>query len=141
MGHALLAGLAYFALVFVAGFALGTLRAFVLTPALGHVGAVLVELPVIIAIAAITARWLVRRLAVPPALGPRAAMGALAFGLLMLAELGLSVFLFGRTPSEHWATYTTLPAQLGLVGQVAFALLPLFVARGPKPSRTGDPLR
>ncbi|WP_052341072.1 hypothetical protein [Salinarimonas rosea] len=141
MGRALIAGLAYFALVFAAGVVLGTLRAFVLTPAFGHVGAVIVELPVILAIAAIAARRLVRRFAVPPALGPRAAMGTLAFGLLILAELGLSVALFGRTPGAHWATYTTLPAQLGLAGQVAFALLPLFVARGPIPSRTGDPLR
>lgn len=130
MGRALLAGLAYFAIVFAAGFALGTLRAFLLTPALGHLGAVIVELPVILAISAITARWLVRRLALPPALAPRAAMGALAFALLMAAELGLSVLLFGRTPGEHWATYGQLPAQLGLLGQVVYGLLPVFVARG-----------
>jgi hypothetical protein len=135
MGRALLAGLAYFGLVFVAGFALGTLRALVLTPALGHVGAVVLELPVIIAISAIAARWLVRRLAVPPAIGPRAAMGALAFALLMAAELGLSVLLFGRTPAEHWATYERLGSQLGLIGQVVYGLLPVYVARGPPTGR------
>ena len=79
---------------------------------------------------AIVARRLVLRFALPPALGPRAAMGALAFSLLMAAELGLSVFLFGRTPAEHWASYRELPAQLGLVGQVVYGLLPLFVGRG-----------
>ncbi|WP_349369667.1 hypothetical protein [Salinarimonas sp.] len=135
MGRALLAGLAYFAIVFAAGFALGVFRAFLLTPALGHLGAVIVELPVIIAISAIAARWLVRRLAVPPALGARAAMGALAFALLMVAELGLSIALFGRTPGEHWATYGQLPAQLGLLGQVVYGLLPLFVARRPPTGR------
>jgi hypothetical protein len=135
MGRALLAGLAYFALVFAAGFALGVLRAFLLTPALGHLGAVIVELPVILAISAVAARRLVRRFAVPPALGARAAMGALAFALLMAAELALSVMLFGRTPGEHWASYRQLPAQLGLLGQVVYGLLPLFVARKPPTGR------
>jgi len=135
MGRALVAGLAYFALVFAAGFVLGVLRAFLLTPALGHLGAVLVELPVIVALSAIVARGLVRRFAVPPALGARAAMGALAFALLMAAELALSVLLFGRTPEEHWATYRELPAQLGLMGQVVYGLLPLFVARRPPAGR------
>ncbi|WP_372424017.1 hypothetical protein [Salinarimonas chemoclinalis] len=130
MGRALRAGCVYFGLVFVAGFALGTVRAFWLTPALGHVGAVVVELPVIIAISAIAARWSVRRLAVPGGVAPRAAMGTLAFALLMAAELALSVFLFDRTPAEHWDTYGRLAAQLGLVGQVVYGLLPLFVARG-----------
>ncbi|MGP9821090.1 hypothetical protein ACTZWW_13830 [Salinarimonas sp. NSM] len=130
MGRALLAGCVYFALVFAAGFVLGVVRAFLLTPALGHVGAVVVELPVIIAISALVARWCVRRFAVPGALAARAAMGALAFALLMAAELALSVFLFGRTPAEHWAAYGRLAAQLGLVGQVVYGLLPVFVARG-----------
>ena len=79
---------------------------------MGHLGAVLVELPVIVALSAIVARGLVRRFAVPPALGARRRMGALAFALLMAAELALSVLLFGRTPEEHWATYRELPAQL-----------------------------
>ncbi|GGK32768.1 hypothetical protein [Salinarimonas ramus] len=129
MGRALLAGCAYFALVFAAGFALGVVRSLFLAPALGHVGAVLVELPVILAVAWLAARWTVRRLAVPSALGMRAAMGALAFALLMVAELTLSVHLLGRTPGQHWAAYATLPAQLGLAGQVAFAAMPLAVRR------------
>lgn len=137
MGRAALAGTAYFGLVFAAGFVLGVARAFLLTPALGHVGAVVVELPIILAISALTARWLVRRLAVPPGLGARALMGGLAFALLMAAEFGLSTLLFGRTPAEHWASYGRPAAQLGLVGQVVYGLLPLFVARGPRARSDG----
>ena len=51
-------------------------------------------------------------------------MGASAFMMLMLAELGLSVVAFSRSASEHFATYGTLGGQIGPAGQVAFGLFP-----------------
>lgn len=48
-----LAGLAYFTLVFAAGFALGTARVLVLLPGVGETTAVLLELPLIL-----TVSWL-----------------------------------------------------------------------------------
>ena len=68
--------------------------------------------------------WLVRRFAVPPRTAERLAIGALAFGLLMLGELAVSVFGFGRTAAEHLATYQTVGAQLGLAAQLVFAVFP-----------------
>jgi hypothetical protein len=44
----------------------------------------------------------------------------------MLAELGVSVFAFGRTPAEHLATYHSAGALLGLAAQIIFAAIPLF---------------
>lgn len=117
-------GLIYFVAVFAVGFGLGTLRTLVLTPVLGEVGAVLVELPVIL-----TAAWVIcgrllrgRRLTAPKA----ATMGATAFMLLMLGEAALSLCLAGRTPADHLALYAE-PAQLiGLAGQLVFAAFPLL---------------
>jgi hypothetical protein len=119
------AGLAYFAIVFAAGFALGTLRVLILMPRLGNpVAAILLELPIMLAISWWSSRWLIARFEVPASLGASLAMGGIAFTTLMIAELGVSVFGFGRTLAAHLEQYRQLPALLGLVGQVAFAVIP-----------------
>ncbi|MCB1313134.1 MAG: hypothetical protein KDK29_15235, partial [Sedimentitalea sp.] len=86
---ALRAGALYMALVFPAAVLLGVLRVVVLTPALGPLRAVALELPLVLALAWIVARRLLRARPAPP--GARLAMGAVAFCLLMLAELALAV--------------------------------------------------
>jgi hypothetical protein len=53
-------------------------------------------------------------------------MGIVAFILLMLAELGVSVLLFGRTLAEHLGTYHSVSALSGLTAQMAFAAMPLL---------------
>jgi hypothetical protein len=122
--RAALAGLSYFALVFAAGFVLGVVRVLVLLPRSNETVAVLIELPIILAISWAVCRWLVARFRVRGAIPVRLAMGGLAFGLLMLAETGLSVLGFGRSLAEHLAHYRSLPALLGLLGQLAFAAFP-----------------
>ena len=123
----LLTGTVYVAAVFAAGFVLGVLRTLVLVPLLGELGAVLVELPVILTIAWLVCTRILRRwpLSPPAAL----AMGAIAFLLLMLAEAGLSTLLAGRSLAEHLSLYANLPNQVGLAGQLAFAVFPWMQAR------------
>ncbi|OGA99383.1 MAG: hypothetical protein A3E25_06855 [Burkholderiales bacterium RIFCSPHIGHO2_12_FULL_69_20] len=127
MMRTLLTGTAYFAAVFAAGFVLGVLRTLVLVSLLGELAAVLVELPLILAIAWLVCTRLLRRwpLSPPSAQG----MGAVAFLLLMGAEAGLSTLLAGRSLAEHLALYAQLPHQVGLAGQLAFALFPWIQAR------------
>ena len=125
MRAAVVAGVAYFAIVFSIGFALGTARTLLIAPRLGEVGAVLLETPAMLAASWICARWSVRRFRAPPAVGTRAVMGAVAFGLLMAAELGVSVLAFGRSPSEHFALYRTPAGAIGLGAQLVFGLIPL----------------
>ncbi|MEY2882672.1 MAG: hypothetical protein RL490_396 [Pseudomonadota bacterium] len=124
MTRALRAGLLYFASVFAIGFALGTLRVLVIIPRIGETAAVLLEVPVMLALAWPICGRLLRRFAVPAGVAP-AVMGGTAFSVLMLAEWGLAVTLFGQSSGQHWALYRTLPGQIGLVGQILFALLPL----------------
>ena len=127
MKRILLCGIAYVASVFAAGFVLGVLRTLVLAPLLGELTAVLMELPVILSIAWLVCTRILRRwpLSPPAAFG----MGATAFLLLMGAEAGLSTLLAGRSLAEHMALYAQLPHQLGLAGQLAFALFPWMQAR------------
>jgi hypothetical protein len=127
MMRPLFTGTAYVAAVFAAGFVLGVLRTLILVPLLGELAAVLVELPVIVTIAWLVCTRILRRwpLSPPSALG----MGAVAFLLLMGAEAGLSTLLAGRSLAEHLALYSELPQQVGLAGQLAFALFPWIQAR------------
>lgn len=130
MTVALKAACAYAAIVFAIGFALGTLRVLFVAPGLGEAGAVLVELPVMLAVSWIACGRIVGRYRVPGRPGTRLMMGGVAFLLLMLAELGVSVFAFGRTVAEHFDTYASPVAALGLAAQIAFALFPLLHLRG-----------
>jgi hypothetical protein len=128
MPEALRAGAVYFAIVFAVGFVLGTIRALVVVPRFGETNAVLIELPVMLALSWIVCASLVRRFAVPPRVAARAMMGGVAFALLMIAEACVSMFGFGRTLAEHLSVYQTAGAQLGLAAQVAFALFPVLQA-------------
>jgi hypothetical protein len=117
------AALAYWAGVFALGFVLGTLRTLWLTPLLGDLAAVAAELPVILAA---SWWWSVRvlRRHPQPTRGAALAMGALAFALLMGAELALGMALGGLSASAWLASLGSPAGALGLAGQVAFAAIP-----------------
>lgn len=120
------AAVAYFAPVFAGGFLLGALRVTFTAPRWGPFAATLLELPPMLLLSWLVCRWAVRRFAVPARPASRLAMGGIAFALLMAAELGLGVFGFGETPAAHWARYAEPASQLGLAGQLGFALMPLL---------------
>jgi hypothetical protein len=131
------AGATYFAVVFAAGFALGTVRVLLLVPPLGEVVAGLIELPVMLGISWIACAKVVARFQVPSRVVPRLAMGAVAFGLLMLAEVMLSVALFGRPMNDFVQGLTTLHGMIGLGGQVLFGLMPVVLDRTSTPKSCG----
>lgn len=120
--HALI----YLAAIFALGFVLGTIRTLWLAPALGHLAAVALELPVMLG----ASWWLARRLAARRPLPSRSAAllaGLIAFVLLLALELALGVALFGQSAQEWGAALATPPGALGLAGQVLFGLLPALV--------------
>ncbi|MCA3261057.1 MAG: hypothetical protein ING44_03880 [Telmatospirillum sp.] len=122
------AGFVYFGIVYAAGFALGTLRVLVVAPTLGEFAAVLVELPIMLALSWIACGFVLRRLAVPPA--ARATMAATSLVLLVLAEIGTGVVAFGQTLDAVLARMIAPGNWLGLAGQLFFAALPLLRQRG-----------
>jgi hypothetical protein len=119
------AGFFYFLSVFGLGFVLGTVRTLVLVPLVGHLIAVLVELPLILSAAWLICARLTTRWAVPAELAPRAAMGILAFGLLMTAECMLSLWLFGNSLDLQLAQLQTSHGMAGFAGQFLFATFPI----------------
>ena len=90
------ARLAYFGAVFVVGFMFGAIRVLVLVPRLGEIASVLLETPVILAVSWLVSGWTTQNFRVTSAVSRRLLMGIVAFGLLMLAEMGVSVFAFGK---------------------------------------------
>jgi len=124
--QAVKAGVTYFAIVFAAGFALGTLRVLLLIPQVGELPAVLLELPLMLGISWLASAKLIARFQVPPRIPARATMGAVAFTLLMLAELTLSLTLFGSSLNDFTRSLTTPQGIIGLAGQTLFALMPVI---------------
>ncbi len=121
------AGFVYFAIVYAAGFALGTLRVLAVAPALGDFAATLVELPIMLAVSWFACGLVLRRLFVPQA--ARLAMAATSLALLLLAELATGVFAFGLTPAGAAARMFATANWLGLAGQLLFAAFPLLRER------------
>lgn len=92
MSSELRAALVYVLLAFALGFVLGPLRELLLAPALGRVGALLVELPVLLAACWWLAPRVMRR--VPPGVG-RLRAGFAALALLLFLEFTLGMVLRG----------------------------------------------
>lgn len=122
-------GVFYFAIVFGAGFVLGTIRTLWIVPRVGTRMAELAEAPVMLVLSVFAAGWVVRMLAVPPNWSVRLGMGCIALGLMLLAEFTLVLWLRGMSLREYLAdrdpvSGTVYYALLGL-----FALMPLLIAR------------
>jgi hypothetical protein len=133
---AIKAGLCYFALTFGAGFLLGPLRILLLVPRVGARAAELAELPVMIVVMWLAARWTIRRFHVPSSTASRLAMGVLAFTLLLAAEFLLVLPLRGLTLEQYFATRDPVSGVAYYASLVLLALMPL-IASGP--SRTSLP--
>jgi len=123
------AGALYFALVFGSGFLLGAFRVLVVVPRLGARAAELIEAPIMLAVTFFAARWVVRRLAVPPVWTRRLGMGVAALALLLAAEFSVMLGLRGLSLREYFASLDPVAGTVYYVLLGVFALMPLFVVR------------
>ena len=120
----------YFALVFGAGFVLGTIRTLWVVPSVGMRKAELMEEPLMLVITFLAARWVVRRLALPPRPLTRLGMGFVGLGLLVAAELGFVLWLRGMTIREYVASRDPVAGTVYLVMLGVFAVMPLLLTGG-----------
>lgn len=129
------AGLAYFALVFGAGFVMGVLRVTVLVPRLGERTAELSEMPLMFVVIVVAARFVVRRFDLPPSTPARLGTGLLALVLLLAAELVLAVALQQRSLAEYVASRDRVSGSVYLAMLAVFAVMPAVVRQ---PTRTPE---
>jgi len=129
MMRELKAGTAYFLWVFAAGFALGVLRELWLAPWLGTRTAELAEMPVMLAVVVLAARWTVRRFHLTPAWPGRLAAGVIAVGWLLLAEVALVVGLRGLTLADYLAGRDPVAGMAYVVSLLLMVFMPWLVRR------------
>lgn len=122
------AALVYFALVFGAGFVLGPIRVVWLVPALGVRTAELLEMPVMLVVVVVAARWVVRRFAATEA-RTTCAIGGLALLALLAAEFGLAFALQGLGPLESVRSRDPVSGAAFAGMLLLFAAMPTVVRR------------
>lgn len=123
------AGILYFTLVFGAGFVLGPIRVFWVVPRVGVRIAELMEAPFMLAVIIVAARWLVRRLAIPPTTSARLRMGFIALGLLLAAEIAMGYLLWGLSITELITTRDPVSGSVFCALLGMFTVMPLLAAR------------
>jgi hypothetical protein len=138
--RSLMAGAAYFLIVFAFAFALGVLRITFVVPAIGVVLATLVELPFTLAASWVTCAWLGRHWRIS-SMAEAGIMGASAFVFLMSAESAGAILIFGRTLRDHVGSYGTVAGALGLAGQIAFGFVPVSQRLWRKAATAADKAR
>jgi hypothetical protein len=119
--------LAYFGLVFSAGFVLGPIRILWLVPKVGVRAAELIEVPIMIAVTVLAARWIVRRFHVPFSLGVRISIGLIALCFMVVAEIGFALALSGRSLSEYIAGRDPISGTAFLIALATFAIMPSVI--------------
>lgn len=123
------AGAAYFALVFGAGFVLGTIRTAWVVPRFGTRVAELAEAPFMLVAIFYAARYAVRTVSLPSVTVVRLGAGLLALSFLLAAELTLVRWLRGIPIQQYFKTRDPVAATAYYILLIVYALMPIFVAR------------
>ncbi len=116
------AGVFYFAFVFGAGFVLGTIRTLWVVPRVGTRTAELMEMPLMLVVTIVAARWTVLRLSVPMMWSARLEMGCIALVLMLIAEFGFVLWIRGLSIKEYFAKRCSSVSRIPL--QVRHSRLP-----------------
>ena len=123
------AALAYFGLVFGAGFALGVLRTLFVVPRVGARAAELLEMPLMLVVIVLAARWIVRHRAVAQRTRGAWIVGLLALLLLLGAELALAAGLRGLNPVQALFERDPVAGVAYALALLAFAAMPAWMAK------------
>jgi hypothetical protein len=123
------AGVLYFALVFGAGFVLGTIRTLWIVPRIGTRMSELMETPIMLVISIVAARWTVLRFAVPSVPSARLVVGGIALVLMLVAEFGFVLWLRGMSIRDYLATRDPVSGTVYYLMLAVFAVMPLLMAR------------
>lgn len=123
------AGMTYFSLAFGAGFIMGAIRVPFLVPRFGERIAELIEMPFMLVVIVLAARFITQRFALPANALVRLSAGFLALALLIAAELLLAVALQDRSLGDYVSSRDPVSGTVYLAMLVLFAAMPLLIRR------------
>lgn len=125
----LLSAVLYFVLVFGAGFVLGIGRVLVIVPLLGERTAELLEMPLMLGVTVVAARWIVRHRMDDPRLFATLSVGFIALGILLIAELAVGVWLRGMSVAEVFLNRDPVSGTTYYMSLLLFAVMPTLIIR------------
>jgi len=121
------AGVLYFTLVFGSGFVLGTIRTLWVVPRLGTRTAELMEMPIMLAVTIVAARWTDLHLSLPIMWSARLEMGCMALVLMLIAEFGFVLWIRGLSVKKYFATRDPVSGAAYYLLLIVFAIMPRLV--------------
>ncbi|MFZ0859584.1 MAG: hypothetical protein WCA27_07755 [Candidatus Sulfotelmatobacter sp.] len=125
--HVVKAGTLYFVVVFGVGFVLGAVRRLWVVPRIGTRTAELMEMPIMLAVTIVAARWTILLLSVPMMWSARLEMGCIALVVMLTAELGFVAWIRGLSIKEHFATRDPVWGATYYLLLIVFAIMPHLV--------------
>lgn len=123
------AALSYFAIVFTVGFLCGPIRVLMLEPMFGATAAVLLEAPILLMAMLYAARFVPRRLRLSPTSAAHLGMGLAALVLVLLADLGVGLYIRDLSLGAMAANFGTPAGRIYAAMLLVFALMPWLVNR------------
>jgi hypothetical protein len=120
-------GSIYFALVFAAGFALGTIRVLVVEPRIGTRYAELIEMPAMLFVIYQTAKYVVSKMPDTTSGIPYLIIGATALVFLLLFEFTLVLGLQGLTIDQYLNSRDGIAFSAYIFSLIIFGLMPWLI--------------
>jgi endonuclease/exonuclease/phosphatase (EEP) superfamily protein YafD len=117
----------YFSLVFGTGFVLGPIRILWLVPRVGVRAAELLEIPIMVLVTILAARWVIRRYNVQSAYATRLGIGVMALSFMVVAEVGLALTLRGMSVSEYITNRDPISGTVYFLALALFASMPVLL--------------
>ncbi|HWF60042.1 MAG TPA: hypothetical protein VN666_07005 [Nitrospira sp.] len=117
----------YFLLVFGAGFVLGIGRILMVVPLLGERTAELLEIPLMLGVIVAAAAWLVRHRLDHSRLSSTLAVGFIALGMVLIADLAVGIWLRGLSATEVFFDHDPVIGAVYYAALLFFAVMPTII--------------
>ncbi|NGZ10294.1 MAG: hypothetical protein CV088_13050 [Nitrospira sp. LK70] len=119
----------YFLLVFGAGFVLGLGRVLMAVPLLGERNAELLEMPLMLIVIAAVARWVVCHRLDDDGRSSALAIGFIAMGMVLIADLAVGMWLRGMSATEVFLDRDPVSGAAYYAALLFFAVMPTIITR------------
>jgi len=113
--------------MFAVGWILGPIRELWAVSRFGRVEATLLEATIMLVAMVLAARWVIQQFEVRQTLPPTIAIGLVALGVLIPAEIAGVVFVRGLSFQDYFSGFLTAPGMISLVMFLIFTAMPSLV--------------